>query len=103
MADAFSYKLTTENELFTFEFSQVLGVSETLSTATCTIVVKDGADGNPSSMLVGSAAISGTKASQRLSGGVDNVTYRVIMTVTTSAGNTFVGVADLPVYAPTTV
>lgn len=99
MAEAFSYKLTTENELFSFDFSQVLAVGETLSTATCTVIVKDGTDPTPSSILYGSAVITGAKANQRILGGVSEVTYRLIMTVTTSLSNTFTAVGDLPVYS----
>ena len=99
MAEAFSYKLTTENELFAFDFSQVLASGETLSTATCSVIVMNGTDPSPSSILVGSAAISGAKANQRISGGVSEVTYRLVMTVTTSLGNTYTSVGDLPVYS----
>jgi hypothetical protein len=99
MAEAFSYKITTESELFTFDFSQVLGASETISTAVCTVIVMSGTDASPSSILVGSSVISGKTASQRIANGVSEVTYRLIMTITTSLGNTFVGVGDLPIYA----
>lgn len=99
MAEAFSYKLTTENELFAFDFSQVLAATETLSTATCSVIVMNGTDPSPSNIMVGSAAISGDKANQRISGGVSEVTYRLIMTVTTSLGNTYTSVGDLPVYS----
>ena len=53
MAESFSYKLTNENELFAFDFSQVLAYNETISTATSSIIVMDGTDDSPSSMLVG--------------------------------------------------
>lgn len=99
MAEAFSYKLTTENELFSFDFSQVLAASETINTASCTVIVKDGTDPSPSSILVGSAAIIGAKATQRISGGISEVTYRLIMTITTSLSNTYTAVGDLPVYS----
>lgn len=103
MAEAFTYKLTTENELFSFDFSQVLAASETLTTASCSVIVISGTDSNPSAILSGSAAITGPKASQRVTAGISEVTYRLIMTVTTSAGNTFTAVGDLPVYDPSLV
>ena len=103
MADVFTYKLTTESELFSFDFSQVLAPSETLSTATCSVTLMNGTDSNPSAILYGSAAISGSKASQRIYNGVSECTYRLVMTVTTSAGNTFTAVGDLPVYDPSLV
>lgn len=99
MADAFSYKLTTESEWFGFDFSQVLTSGETLSTATCSVIVMSGVDPAPNAILSGSATIAGTEASQKITGGLSEVTYRLVMTVTTSAANTYTAVGDLPVYA----
>lgn len=98
MAEAFTYKLTTESELFGFDFSQVLQPSETISTATCSVIVMNGTDSNPSDILVGSAAITGSKVNQRIAGGISEVTYRLFMTVTTSQSNTFTAIGDLPIY-----
>ena len=103
MADSFSYKITTESELFTFDFSQVLDVSETISTATCTAIVMNGTDANPSNIIAGAAVISQGTASQRIANGVSEVTYRLSMTITTSLGNTYVGVGDLIVLDVTLV
>jgi len=99
----FSYKLTTESELFSFDFNPVLGTGETLLTATCTAVTQQGTDTNPSSVLSGTPVISLGKATQRVIGGLDENTYRLIMTVTTSSGNTFTATGDIPVYAPTSL
>jgi len=98
MADSFSYKITTESELFTFDFSQVLSPSETISTATCSVIVMNGTDPSPSAILSGTAVISNMTASQRVVNGISEVTYRLEMTITTSQGNTYVGVGDLPIY-----
>lgn len=103
MANQFTYKLTTESENFTFDFNPVLGTSETLSTATCSIIVQQGTDPSPSSMLSGSPVISAGKATQRVLGGLDEVTYRLIMTVTTNQGNTLTLTGDLPIYSPASV
>jgi hypothetical protein len=100
MSGVFSYKLTTENELFTFDFSPILGTTETISSASCTIQVKDGTDANPSAIKVGSPAINGSLVVQRVSGGLNGVTYRLEMTVTTSLTNVYTLVGDLPVYYP---
>lgn len=100
MSNTFSYKLTTENELFFFDFSQVLAVGETLSTATCTVSVISGTDPSPSSIKSGSMVLTPTQASQRILGGIASVTYRLVVTVTTSASNTYTTVGDLPVYSP---
>jgi hypothetical protein len=103
MAESFSYKITSESELFTFDFSQVLSPSETISTATCTAVVMNGTDANPSNIIVGSAVIVNQTASQRIANGLSEVTYRLRMTITTSQGNTYVGVGDLTIYDYTLV
>jgi hypothetical protein len=100
MSGTFSYKLTTENELFTFDFSPILTSTETINTATCVVQVKDGSDSNPSSIMVGVPAISGAKVVQRITGGLSGVTYRLEMTITTSLTNTYTLVGDLAVYTP---
>ena len=100
MADSFSYKLTTENELFTFDFSQVLQPAETISTASCTVVLMNGTDTTPSAILYGVAVISNKTASQRLYNGVSECTYRLVMTITTSLGNTFTALGDVSVFDP---
>jgi len=99
MAESFSYKITTESELFSFDFSQVLAPSETISSAACTATVMNGTDSNPSNIIVGTPVIANKIASQRIANGVSEVTYRLQMTITTSTSNTYVGVGDLTVYA----
>jgi hypothetical protein len=103
MADAFTYKLTTESELFSFDFSQVLAATETISTANCSVLVVDGEDTNPSSILTGTVSISGSKASIRVIDGISEVTYRLVMTIVTSSTNTYTAVGDLPVYDPSLI
>ena len=98
MAESFSYKITTESELFTFDFTQVLSPSETISTATCTVIVMNGVDPTPNNIIVGAAVINNQTASQRIANGLNEVTYRLVMTITTSQGNTYVGVGDLNIY-----
>ena len=103
MGNQFTYKLTTENEIFTFDFNPILQNGETLSTATCTAITSQGTDTNPSAILVGSPVASLGKATQRVSGGLNENIYRLIMTVTTSASNTYTLTGDLPVYDPASV
>lgn len=76
----------TRNEVF--DFISRLAVSETLSTASVAATVYSGTDASPSSVVSGSASISGTKVTQKLTGGVLGVTYLIVCTVTTSAGQT---------------
>ena len=103
MADSFSYKFTTEVKPLSFDFSQVLASGETISTATCTVLVIDGTDPTPSNILSGGASIIGSKIYQQVQSGVAGVTYRLVATITTSAGNTLVALGDLPVYSTTEV
>jgi len=98
MAESFSYKITTESELFTFDFTQVLTAAETILTAVCTVIVMNGVDPNPSAILQSTAIIANKTASQRVVAGLAEVTYRLEMTITTSLGNTYVGVGDLTIY-----
>jgi len=100
MSGVFSYKLTTENELFTFDFSPIIASGEVINTAACVVQVKDGSDPNPSAILVGSPAISGAQVVQRVYGGLNGVTYRLEMTVTTSLTNVYTLVGDLAIYSP---
>ena len=100
MSAVFSYKITTENEQFTFDFSPIMSSSETISSATCTVEVKEGTDPTPNAIKVGSPVISGQTVAQRISGGLDGVIYRLEMTATTSLTNVYTIVADLPVLAP---
>jgi hypothetical protein len=88
-------------ELFSFDFNPVLNTGETLSTATCTAVTIQGTDPDPSAVLSGSPVISLGKATQRIVGGINENIYRLIMTCTTSLGNTYTCTGDIPVYAPT--
>ena len=103
MSASFSYKITTENEQFTFNFSTVMSTGETISLATSTVEVVSGTDASPTAILVGSPSINGQVVSQRISGGLDGVIYRIEVTATTSATNVFTIVADLPVLAPLSV
>ena len=103
MSASFSYKITTENEQFTFNFSTVMSSGETISLATSTVEVVSGTDASPTAILVGSPSINGQVVSQRISGGLDGVIYRIQVTATTSATNVFTIVADLPVLAPLSV
>lgn len=105
MADSFSYKITTESENFSFDFTQVLTPAETISAATCTVILMNGTDSSPSAILSGTPTwATGSKVvSQRIYNGVSECTYRLVMTITTSIGNTYVGVGDLSVYDPSLV
>jgi len=97
---SFSYKLTTENELFTFDFSNIIASGESISSASFVVEVVQGSDSSPSSIIVGTPAINGSRVVQRIQGGLDQVTYRLEMSVTTSLTNVYTLVGDLPVLSP---
>lgn len=103
MSASFSYKITTENEQFTFDFSPIMASSETISSASCTVEVVSGDDSSPNAIKVGSPVINGQQVAQRISGGLDGVIYRIEMTATTSLTNVYTIVADLPVLSPLNV
>jgi hypothetical protein len=103
MAEAFTYKLTTEKEMFVFDFSQVLGAGEGIATATCSIIVIDGYDSSPEAMFDGPAGVQSKTAVQLIQGGIAGVTYRLIMTVMTGYGYLYTAVGDLPVYDPSQI
>lgn len=106
MSSSFSYKLTTENEQFTFDYSQVLGTGESISSTNCVVEVKEGTDANPGAILPGgptSGVVSGSKVAIRVYNGLDGVIYRLEMTATTSLGNVYTIVGDLPVLSPMNV
>jgi hypothetical protein len=99
----FTEKLTTETEPFSFDFNPVLATGETLTTATATAYTQQGVDLNPSAILSGLPVISDGQATQIITGGLDECTYRVVMTCNTSLGNVYTCLGDIPVYAPTSI
>ena len=70
---------------------------------TCAVIVVDGADPTPSNLLSGGTTIIGSKIYQQVHNGIAGVIYRLVATVTTSAGNTLVALGDLPVYSASEV
>ncbi len=94
--------------LLTFDFCPSLGVSETLSSASDVFLLISGTDSTPSSRLVGSPVISGETVSQLVSfvglvltDALPTNQYRLIMTVTTSLGQTIDSWAQITVSDPT--
>ena len=69
-----------------FDFASKLALAETISTATTTATVYSGTDATPSSVISGSASISGTQVSQKLTDGTVGVIYIITCAITTSAG-----------------
>ncbi len=80
----FEGKLLGETATLTFDFTSRLGVTETISSASTTAATYSGTDASPSSVISGSAAISGQKVTQVVTGGTLGVTYLLTCTATTS-------------------
>lgn len=98
MANSFTYKVTNESEIFSFDYSLVLDPAETIDSASCAVIVMNGTDPNPTDILDGSPVISGGKVLQRVYQGISEVTYRLVMTANTSYSNVYDAIGDLPVY-----
>lgn len=81
-------KLVGESANYQFDFSSRLAVGETLSTAVVTASTYSGTDASPSSLVSGSASISGAVVTQKIVAGTLGVLYELLCTVTTSAGQT---------------
>jgi len=83
-------KATGEKIPVVFDFASKLAVGETLSTLpapTVAISVWSGVDASPTSVLSGSATVSGTKVSQVVTGGVAGCIYKITCTPVTSSSN----------------
>lgn len=98
MTTTFDPKRPDETELFAADFARLLGSGETLSTATCKVILADDAtETDIGAMKSGSTTVNGTRALQRITGGTDGLIYTVIFTVTTSQSQTLVESRDLPI------
>jgi hypothetical protein len=79
-------KKATETVVNPFDFAASCEAGETLLSATVTAEVYSGVDAAPEDVIFGTATVSGTKAYQRLRGGVAGVTYALTCSVTTTGG-----------------
>ena len=99
-ATKFSEKHPSELINATFDFTNDLGSTETITTAAVTIRVLKGTDASPSSILVGSPSVvtpANKMIVQPLQNGVEFVDYLLTALVNTSAGRKLVLQAILPV------
>ena len=81
-------KTSGETRIETFDFTSALSASETISTASVAATVYSGTDTSPSSVVSGTATISGQTVTQKVTGGVLGVVYLLTCTITTSLGQT---------------
>lgn len=81
-------KLSGETKTYEWDFSSLLAVGETISTQTVTASVYSGTDASPSSIISGSATVSGDVVSQKITAGTVGVIYLLKCTITTSTSQT---------------
>jgi hypothetical protein len=81
-------KPPTDTKIFTFDFTSMLAIAETISTQECTASVWSGTDANPSAIISGVATAAGAIVSQKITAGTLGVTYTLLCTITTSLGQT---------------
>lgn len=93
----FEAKLATETAIETFDFTSRLAATETISSASTTATVYSGTDASSSSVISGSATIAGQKITQKVTAGVEGVTYLLTCAITTSLGQTLNLSAFLPI------
>jgi hypothetical protein len=94
---SFDDKRITETRKYTWDFVNDVASGETLTAGTqsVTATVLKGTDASPSSIVSGTATISGTQVVQMVTGGVEAVTYALNFQVTTSEGQVLNGVGKL--------
>lgn len=98
----FDVKTTASSRKVSFEFGQDLATGETISSASVTATVHSGTDASPSSVVSGSATISGSKVTQLITAGTLGVTYVLSCSAATSASQTLVQQGYLTIIPATT-
>lgn len=86
----FDAKIQGTSAKVTFDFASQLAAGETISSASVTAAVHSGTDATPSTLISGSASISGSKVTQTIANGVVGVTYKLICVGATSASRSII-------------
>ena len=81
-------KLASSTESYTVDFTDLVPAGDSISSQTVTASVYSGTDASPSSIISGSATASGTRVTQKLTGGTAGVIYQLTWTVVTAASLT---------------
>lgn len=94
----FSPKRPGESVMLTFDFSNVLGSSETISSSTWTVEVREGEDADPTTtMVVGAPSTSGALVSHLIGSGIDETVYAIVCKINTSLSQEIHGVGLLKI------
>lgn len=96
---SYGCKAVGETATFTYDFKDKIPEGVTITAVVCNVIVYMGygSVSDPSSMIVGTATLNGTVASQMVTGGDDGVTYVLQFSATCSDGEIILGQALLPV------
>ena len=77
-----------EDEVYSFNFVNDLNASESLATAVWTCTAVTGVDASAATRVNGGATVSGQTTSQRITGLLPGVRYRLLATAVTLQSNT---------------
>jgi hypothetical protein len=95
---SYDCKAVAETATFSYDFALKLPIGVTITAVVCSVIVFMAyGSTNTTGMLIGTATLNGTIASQLVSGGQDGVTYVLQFTATCSDGETILGQALMPV------
>lgn len=95
---SFDAKYPDESEFFAADFEAMLTTGETISSGSCICyLATDTTKTDLPAMKQGSASVTGTKITQKITGGTDGLLYKLRFTAVTSFGQTLVLTVVLPV------
>lgn len=77
IATALEAKDVEEIDVLTFDFAPGLVAGESVASVSVTCEAYDGEDASPSALLSGTAQVTGNTALQKITGGVEGVTYHL--------------------------
>lgn len=81
-------KHSGETRTIKADFISDLAAGETISSASVTCTLYSGTDASPSSLISGSASISGSEVSQKITGGTEGNVYKLSFSAVTSTSQT---------------
>ena len=84
---AFSNKRTNEAINYGFDFKNILGSGESITSTGWSIISIRPAGASIAGMIFGTPTISGTKTFQQIKSGIDNTLYSVVAQITTNLSN----------------
>ena len=94
---SFSNKRTNEALIYGFDFRNILGSGESITSTGWSITAIKPAGASIAGMMFGTPTISGTKTFQQIRSGQDNSLYSVVAQITTNLANVLEENALLPV------